>query len=342
MSSRNAYYDNAKFLLIFLVVFGHLIQSFIETNKIILTLYHSIYVFHMPAFILISGFFAKGFNQKGYLQKVAKKLILPYLIFQGIYSFFYYVIKGEELSSLNPLDPHWSLWFLISLFCWNCMIYVFTKLQAYAAIVLSLILGLGVGYINEINSFLSLSRTFVFFPLFLVGFYLNQEHFQNMKVLHVKLISVVVMVSTFTLFYYLSDFNYQWLFGSKPYEMLGAFGVSGPIIRLALYSLSFVTTLAFLTLVPSRRLFFTKWGTSTLYVYLLHGFFVKLFRSSELVHLIDRSQQLLLLLIVSMFLTMMLSSRLIRKLTQPFVEAKSNFWKQQLKDITGSRRLQNR
>ena len=93
---RKAYYDNAKFLLVFLVVLGHFIQSYIHDNKIIFTLYTTIYLFHMPAFILISGYFAKGFRRKGYLMKMAKKLIGPYLIFQGIYSIYYFFTQGDE------------------------------------------------------------------------------------------------------------------------------------------------------------------------------------------------------------------------------------------------------
>jgi fucose 4-O-acetylase-like acetyltransferase len=72
MENRDAYYDNAKFLLVFFVVFGHFIQSYIHEDQLIYTLYTTIYTFHMPAFILISVFFAKGFHKKGYLKKIAK------------------------------------------------------------------------------------------------------------------------------------------------------------------------------------------------------------------------------------------------------------------------------
>ena len=90
MEPRNYYFDNAKFILIFFVVFGHFLRSFIEDNETIYTIYKVIYTFHMPAFILVSGFFAKGFYQKGYVKKITKKLIFPYLIFQINYSVFYY------------------------------------------------------------------------------------------------------------------------------------------------------------------------------------------------------------------------------------------------------------
>lgn len=64
---RNAYFDNAKLLFIFLVVFGHAIQPFTEESRAIYTLYTWIYLFHMPAFIFLAGFFAKGLENRDYL-----------------------------------------------------------------------------------------------------------------------------------------------------------------------------------------------------------------------------------------------------------------------------------
>jgi len=116
MPKRDSYFDNAKILLIFLVVFGHFIQSYIDMNLFISYMYNFIYTFHMPAFIIISGFFAKGIYEKGYIWKLTKKLILPYVLFQVIYGFFYYFLHGKETFKLELLDPKWSLWFLISLF----------------------------------------------------------------------------------------------------------------------------------------------------------------------------------------------------------------------------------
>lgn len=57
---REAYFDNAKLLFIFLVVFGHLIQPLKSQIELVNVLYQWIYLFHMPVFVLASGFFAKG------------------------------------------------------------------------------------------------------------------------------------------------------------------------------------------------------------------------------------------------------------------------------------------
>ncbi|EAD8587403.1 acyltransferase family protein, partial [Listeria monocytogenes] len=97
---RESYFDNAKFILIFLVVFGHFLQTFIADYAGVRVLYIYIYTFHMPAFVLISGFFAKSFGKPGYLKKTMKKLILPYVFFQLIYSIFYYFLLSKDNLSI--------------------------------------------------------------------------------------------------------------------------------------------------------------------------------------------------------------------------------------------------
>lgn len=322
MKTRDAYYDNVKFFLILFVVFGHFIQSYIGDDKFIYTLYTTIYTFHMPAFILISGFFSKGFQKEGYVKKIAKKLIIPYLIFQGIYSVYYFFSNGQQISEFDPLNPHWSLWFLISLFCWNVMLFLFTKLRRGLSLVLSIVLGVLVGYIDVIDNYLSLSRTFVFFPFFLLGYYFKKEHFEKFRDSKFKYFSILIIGAIFVGSYLLPDFDYKWLFGSKPYDALNYSHLNAGAIRLVIYALSLLATLSFLTLVPRKKHFFTKWGTSSIYVYLLHGFFVRYFRSSDLEGMLNESQEIVILFILSILLIAFLSSKMIRKIAQPLIEMK--------------------
>lgn len=322
MKTRDTYYDNVKFLLIFFVVFGHFIQSYIQEDKWIFTLYTTIYTFHMPAFILISGFFAKGIHKQGYIQKIAKKLIIPYFIFQGIYSLYYFFIHEQKSVELDPLNPQWSLWFLISLFCWNVMLLLFSKWKSSFALFVSVALGIFVGYFDEINSYLSLSRTFVFFPFFLLGYFLKKEHFKRFRDNKFKYMSAFIMISIFVAIYLMPGVEYKWLFGSKPYDVLNHSQLNGGIIRLGVYGLTLLATLSFLALVPRQRFFFTQWGTSSIYVYLLHGFFIKYFRNSELTSILKHSEQIIVLTLLSILLIAFLSSNLIRKMTQPLIELK--------------------
>ncbi|MBP2239908.1 fucose 4-O-acetylase-like acetyltransferase [Cytobacillus eiseniae] len=320
MKQRDFYFDNAKFILIFLVVFGHFLRSYITESETIFTLYKVIYTFHMPAFILVSGYFAKGYHKKGYLPKIAKKLILPYIIFQLIYSIFYYFLFDKSNFQMDPLTPHWSLWFLISLFFWNMLLLIFAKMKPTYSIATALIIGLAIGYIEGFSSYLSISRTFVFFPLFLIGYYMKKEQFRSLLKPHIKGVAITIFILAFTGFYYFPDINYEWLLGSKPYAEMGAATITALFTRLGFYILSLAIVLSFFSLMPKRQYFFTSLGKNTFYVYLLHGFFVRIFRESAVQDYFTTPENFLLLAGVSLLLTFLLSSKLITSLTQPIIE----------------------
>ncbi|PMC35267.1 acyltransferase [Bacillus sp. UMB0899] len=321
MNNRLSYFDNAKFFLIFLVVFGHIIRPFIDESNVMLTIYKFVYTFHMPAFILISGYFAKGYNKKGYVSKIAKKLILPYLIFQGIYSVYYFAIEKQGATVLDPLDPHWSLWFLVSLFFWNVFLFGATKLSPKWALLVAFTLGISIGYFDVVSNYLSLSRTFVFFPLFLIGFYLKKEHFAFLTKPNNRVISMLVLAVTFVSYFYL-DFDYEWLFGSKPYSQFGEPSIFNAFIRMGFYTLTLITSLSFLALIPKRRAFFTEWGTRTFYVYLLHGFIIQYMRTNEVIEWLGDYRSIALLTLLSILLTSVLSTKTVKEIASPIIELK--------------------
>ncbi|MFT4414093.1 acyltransferase family protein [Fredinandcohnia humi] len=323
---REYYFDNAKFILILLVVFGHFIQPFIQDNKLMMTLYQFVYSFHMPAFILVAGYFAKGFKKEGYIKKTAKKLLIPYLIFQLLYTIYYYFLyKGENLL-FEIFNPQWSLWFLISMFCWNVMLYLFTKFSYKWSITISILIGIAIGYLPFIGNYLSLSRTFVFFPLFLLGYYVKKEHFTILKRPAFQIGSWVLLFAILIGYYFVPEFNTGWLLGSKSYEYLNQENIGG-LIRLAIYLISFLTTFAFFAIIPKKQYFFTSWGTHTFYVYLLHGFVIKYFRHSEWLDVIKETNSILLLALATLLLTFLLSSKLIRAISQPLIELRTSILK---------------
>lgn len=329
MKQREYYFDNAKFILIVFVVFGHFIRPLIEDNELALAIYKVIYTFHMPAFILISGFFAKGIQKQGYLQKITKKLIYPYIIFQIIYSIFYFYLYSKSDFAINFLKPHWSLWFLISLLFWHIMLLLYVKMKMPYAIAISIIIGLLVGYVGWVNNYLSLSRTFVFFPLFLVGYFLKKEHFYMLIRPKYKTISFILILIVFTTFYFYPELNEKWLLGSKPYEALERDYVLAALKRLGVYIISFIMVLSFFSFVPKRKFMFSNIGRNTLYVYLLHGFFVKLFRVLTTESFIHKPSLIIGLAVLSLGLTFILSNKWLTNIVNPLFVLKIPKWKTQ-------------
>ena len=111
---RNFKYDNLKALLIFLVVFGHLLEPLAKTNAMARLIYIFIYIFHMPAFIYIMGKFVRP-----NLKRI-KKFFLLYFPFQIIYTLFMQYF-GFENEPLTLFTPQWILWFLFASIAYNIL-----------------------------------------------------------------------------------------------------------------------------------------------------------------------------------------------------------------------------
>lgn len=323
-SKRSKYFDNAKFILIFLVVFGHLISPLKEQDGILFTLYTVIFLFHMPAFIFISGYFAKGFKKKGYILKAIKKILLPYFIFQIIYSVYYY-LNGQETSlEFDFLHPHWSLWFLMSLFCWNLLLYVFARFR-WVGFCFSIGLGIAIGFIDDVGSYLSLSRTFVFFPYFLLGYLLNGDQLKKaIRSKYSRPVGLVIILGTlFSLGFSLPHDVVPWLLGDTSYANMGQEEWVDGLYRGFQYMLTLMVVYGFLTVIPSNPLKVSKIGERTLYVYLFHGFIIKSLEVTVLdQNLFDFSGQYLLLIILSFVICLILGSYVTKKYTRPLVELK--------------------
>lgn len=321
---RNAYFDNAKLMLISLVVFGHVIQPFVDGSAGMNTLYLWIYTFHMPAFIFLAGFFAKGAGNRQYITQLAQKLLVPYVIFQILYTGYYFLI-GKEGWQADIFYPHWALWFLFSLFSWHMLLIWFKKMPALIGLSISIGIGLIVGYFGEIGHTFSLSRTFVFFPFFLMGYWLTQNHVMWLKQIQLRIAAIVVMAVVAVAIYFAPDFNTGWLLASKSYSSLGlpAYGI---MARLLVYVTSTVMAASVIAWIPATRNRLTVLGTRTLYVYLLHGFFVQLFREADW-FAVNSIIDLLGLAVMSALIVVVLSSRPIRGVWEPMIEGKVSILK---------------
>ena len=73
-------FDILKLFTIFLVLWGHCIQYFLSSEPIDEPLYRTIYSFHMPLFMMISGYFAASsmhIRLIDFLKKKSVQLLLP-------------------------------------------------------------------------------------------------------------------------------------------------------------------------------------------------------------------------------------------------------------------------
>lgn len=77
---RDNMMDNVKALLLFLVAFGHTLDVYKGAGGAELYIMKYIYLFHMPLFAFITGYFTKNFERAR--ETAVEKCLMPYLIFR--------------------------------------------------------------------------------------------------------------------------------------------------------------------------------------------------------------------------------------------------------------------
>jgi fucose 4-O-acetylase-like acetyltransferase len=170
MGNRIIYLDVVKCWAIFLVLWGHSLSHFSSMLAYNNWLYEWIYSFHMPLFMLISGYFSshsmsKQFNT--FIKDKAKLLILPVVSWCLISCIYLYFTKQDLVEIKSELIG--SSWFLRTLFACFVMVFLLKKMHYTEGLicVLSCILL----FILPYASFLQINWLFVFFW---IGFFMHK------------------------------------------------------------------------------------------------------------------------------------------------------------------------
>ncbi|MGN0065747.1 MAG: acyltransferase family protein [Nocardioides sp.] len=270
--SRDPWLDNAKMVLVTLVVVGHsfgLFHGTDETRRV----YDFLYFWHIPAFVFISGYLSKSFTwSRPKLANLVQTLLIPYLIFEPALVLYRRAL-GEDPQRLLWIEPNWAMWYLIVLVGWRLLTPV---LKAHWIMLpLSVVVSLLGGWWD--SDLLMLPRLLGLLPFFTLGLWLRADHLKRLDDWVVRVAAVVAMYGL----WYIAPYTDEWtrtalLWYDAGYEGIELDPLIGFQARLAVMGLGLVGTFSVLALVPRRSLgWFTSMGSATLVVYLFHGFVVK-------------------------------------------------------------------
>jgi len=318
---RDPYFDNVKFILILLVVVGHIIEP-INSGLLIRTLYITIYTFHIPLFVFIVGYFSKNVNAPDYTKKVISKLVIPYFIFETLYTIFDYLIFQRETFTLSYFLPYWIMWFFFSMILWKTALPYVKNIRFLIPI--TVLLGVLAGY-ADIGYYASISRTIVFFPFFMAGFFFNREYLDTLCQNKFRIMAAAIL-ACFILVVGLfgQDLELRWLYGSFSYAQAGHNEWFAGIYRLALYAVATVISLCVLILISQHNIrFISGLGRNTLYTYLLHGFIIKGLVYCDFYSYIKTAADIVLLIIFAVAISILLSMSGIRKTFSLLIEPKA-------------------
>ncbi|WP_433252242.1 acyltransferase family protein [Streptosporangium sp. CA-135522] len=267
---RDPYLDNVKFVLIALVVTGHSLVPTLAAHSA-KAAYLFIYTFHMPAFVLISGYLGRNFwNSNAKINKLVDTMLVPYAVVEIGYALLRFGL-GQKWT-LTIIDPAWLNWYLLALVLWRISTPIWTRMRQplLVAVVIYMVAGF-----SEISGDFSIDRFFGLLPFYVLGLILKPEHFDLLKPLWVRIAGGIIILAGAGAAVFiaprvgLDPVYFRYSFKSMDMTWLLGFGVRGAMLVAAL-----VMSVALLAVVPRRETWFSDLGTRTLYAYLLHGVIV--------------------------------------------------------------------
>lgn len=286
---RDFFFDNAKFILIFLVVLAHALSPLKTGNGFLTYMWRVINTLHMPCLIFISGYFGKRYiSGKGLKVQRPFTYAVLYIAAQLSVRLFERYVLGDSVA-FSLFSAASSLWFLQCLFWWYLLLPLLDRFKPKYVMIFAVLLGLFCCYDARINNFLAFSRMMVHMPFFLAGYYLTYEDIQKLFTAKARLLSIPAWILPLAGFAAISYHPTEWLSVmnkaasriitcSYNYWDIPALQDSAisPLLwwttRVWFYASAALLCFGFLVWVPRSWNLFTRFGARTLQVYILHRF----------------------------------------------------------------------
>lgn len=218
MTKRDQYWDTLKFVLIFLVVYGHTLSGFSpEDGSFNRAIYNFIFTFHMPLFIFISGRFSHVRDVEKYKHGLLR-IFETYIVFQFIRSFIWCSDSLSVHSFLSFLFvPKYTLWYLLCLIYWRLFVMLIPanvlNNKPFAILVLCFSISILGGFIPV--KILSLQRAMTFMPFFFMGYYSTNIDLKTwLNKIHIG-IPMISVISIFGVMCFLYNFNINYVLHGK-------------------------------------------------------------------------------------------------------------------------------
>ena len=164
VSSRSPYLDNIKGILIFLVVFTHCLYAS-QGDTIINYIVDFVYMFHMPAFVFVTGYLSKSENSRSPLSLL--RLGICYVIFNAVMLYCFYP------HSMRALTPYNSMWYILAVIVWRAAAPKLAKIRRIVPVLT--LAALAAGCWSDIDNILAIARIICFSPFFMAGYLFDKE-----------------------------------------------------------------------------------------------------------------------------------------------------------------------
>lgn len=287
---RNPIFDNVKGIAAYLVVVGHLLSENERAVSVLIT------ACHMPVFFIVSGFFFqygyKKYSTAEFLNKKIMTLLVPYICWSAVSLF----VNGIPLLIHNNIEEFFdellnifvyarSVWFLAVMFCTQILCFLLWKwadrltVSRYVVCVAAWVL-MCLVFSGGRGKVLSIYKSAWLFPYFLLGsrFHKKMAGFTQKApqrssffylaaafLLYILLIVFVSNREAYQEFYAAFHLTYSHIGYYLVYGLEGCIGAAVIFIAAGLLS--------------GHWQFFEKAGRFSMDIYVVHMFFVKIFKA---------------------------------------------------------------
>ncbi|PJJ58305.1 fucose 4-O-acetylase-like acetyltransferase [Mumia flava] len=268
---RDPWLDEARYLVMLLVVTGHALSFLLDASGA-RGAYTWIYAFHMPVFVLISGYVSRSWaGSPRQVRTLVTGLLIPYVALNVGLDAFRSWLDGDPFAP-NLLDPAWTTWFLIALALWRLSTPLWSTLRAPLAVALAVSVVAGLWQVDDV---VAVHRVLGLLPFYVAGLCLRPEHLELLRHTAVRVAGAVVLVASLGWVMVGNDaWTMSWLYWRDAYAdaPLEAGPMGGVLTRSGLLVLGFLLSAAVLAVTPRRSGRRSEWGTRTMNAYVLHGF----------------------------------------------------------------------
>lgn len=220
-NKRDVVIDVLKGIAVLAVLLGHAIQRGLVVDYYDNIMFKVIYSFHMPLFMLLSGYslykYTKKYDRK-FLIKRFLRLIIPTIV----WSYLIYLIRNLEFVGIKEFIPFpnsigeytktlfWHLdfiiWFLYIVFLCTIIIFIqrkviderYKKISIVTTILITIIL-----YFIPNQNF-GIAKLQIYFPIFALGYYLAMNFDKIKKYMKYMFIPSIILYVVLFPFYHVT------------------------------------------------------------------------------------------------------------------------------------------
>ena len=264
--TRDYAFDNIRAVMLFLVAFGHTLDVYLSSGAIETDLMKYIYLFHMPMFSFITGYFTKDLEKAH--KTAIEKCLIPYLLFQGVYIL---AAKGmiwagaatfnSDVFNASLLLPSSAFYYLLAVFFWKLSAQVLFRLRH--PLILSVIAALLVSLTPFSDWHTGRGAFFTLIPFFIAGVLCSRaqvERIRRMPKAAAFLIMVLGILPAVFLPYAIHSVRLT-------YADAGFTAVSGILYRCVFYLTAALMCAAIICLIPGKKLPISGIGQASIVVY---------------------------------------------------------------------------